>query len=265
MNRVAASRVPAVVVPVGALATICLALLWTIDAIPRVPIVSEVVGLLAVLLAPGIAVEPAFHGGRWTLVERLGLAAALSLALAGLLGVGLHLAGLPVSPPNVLGLDFVVAASVGALSIRFRKGRPARPAPRAMRLEIVVGLGSLALLATGFVSILVLRPVPEGPPLEIMAVDGAGRLITMPIRSDAGGTILTIAVRSASGAASSASLAVDGDGVHPWSAPAVAIGTGWTAVEVPIQTAKSGTLLVRLTVKGGGTQLTLPIAMDVAP
>lgn len=265
MNRVAASRALAITVPIGALATICLALLWTIGAIPRVPIASEVVGLLAVLLAPGIAVEPAFHGGRWTLVERLGLAAALSLALAGLLGVGLHLAGLPVSPPNVLGLDFVVAASVGLLSFRFRLRQPARPAPRAMRPEIVVGLGSLALLAAGFFSILVLRAAPDQPLLEIMAVDGEGRLVAMPIRSDAGGTTLTIVVRSASGAAKSASLALDGDGVNPWSASAVTIGTGWTAVEVPIETTTTGTLLARLTVKGGGTQLTLPIAMDVAP
>jgi hypothetical protein len=265
MNRVAASRALAITVPIAALATICLALLWTIGAIPRISIASEVVGLLAVLLAPGIAVEPAFHGGRWTLMERFGLAAALSLGLTGLFGVGLHLVGFPVSPPNVLGLDLVVAASVGLLSFRFRLRRPARQAPRAMRVEIFVGLGSLVLLAAGFVSILVLRAAPDQPPLEVMAVDGEGRLVAMPIRADPGRTNLTIVIRSASGTATSASLAVDGDGIRPWSDSAVTIGTGWTPVEVPIETTTTGTLLARVTVKGGGTQLSLPIAMDVAP
>jgi hypothetical protein len=264
MSRSSGSRVLAVAIPIGAIVMVALALLWTIDAIPRVPIASEVIGLLAVLLAPGIAVEPAFHGERWTLMERVGLAAALSLALAGILGVGLHLAGVPVSPTNVLSLVLVVTAPVGALSIRFRVRRPARPMPRTMRLQIVVGLGSLLLLAAGFASILVLRPAPEGPRLEIMAVDGAGRLVTMPIQSSTGGTTLTIAARSASGAATSASLAVDGDGIRQWSASDVAIGTGWTAVEVPIETTRTGTLLAHVTVRGGGAELTLPIAMDVA-
>ena len=264
MSRAAGPRVVAAALPAGAVVTIVLALLWTIEAIPRVPIASEVIGLLAVLLAPGIAVEPAFHGERWALVERLGLAAALSLALAGLCGVGLHLAGLPVSPANVLSLVLVVAAPVGALSIRFRWRRPARPTSRTMRLQIVVGLGSLALLAAGFASILALRPAPEGPRLEIMAIDGAGRLVTMPIHSSTGGTTLTVAVRSASGAATSASVAVDGDGIRQWSASDVAIGTEWTAVEVPIETTRTGTVLAHVTVRGGGTELTLPIALDVA-
>jgi hypothetical protein len=265
MNRAAGSRVFAVAFPVGAVATIVAALLLTTDTIPRVPILSEVVGLLAVLLAPGIAVEPVFHGERWTLLERLGLAAALSLALSGLLGVGLHLAGLPVSPTNVLILLLVVAAPLGALSIRFRRGRAVWSAPRPMRLEVVVGLGSLALLAAGFLMILAAGPAPEGPRLEIMALDGAGRLLTMPIRSDAGGTVLTVRVRSGSGAAQSASVLVDGDGVHRWSALGVAIGTAWTSLEVPIDTMRTGTVLARVTVTGGGTELTLPIALDVAP
>lgn len=265
MNRAAGSPVLAVALPTGAVATIVLALLWTINAIPRVPIASEVVGLLAVLLAPGIAVEPVFHGGRWTLVERLGLAAALSVALAGLLGVGLHLAGLPVSPPNVLILLIVGTAPLGALSIWFRGGHPARPAPRAMRLDIVVGVGSLLLLTAGFASILALHPAPDAPHLEIMAVDSAGRLLAMPIHPSTGGTTLTIAVRSASGDVTAVSLAVDGDGIRPWSASDVAIDAEWTEVEVPVEMTRTGAVLARVTVRGGDTELTLPIAMDVGP
>jgi hypothetical protein len=242
-----------------------LALMWTTGAIPHVPIASEVVGLLAVLLAPGIAVEPVFHGERWTLLERFGLAAALSLALAGLLGVGLHLAGVPVSPTNVLILLLVVATPLGALSIRFRRGYRGRLVPRAMRLEVVVGAGSLLLLTAGFASILVLRTAPEGPSMEIMAVDRSGRLVAMPIHASAGGMTLTIAVRSAPGVVKSVSLAVDGDGISPWSASDVAIGTEWTAVAVPIETTRTGTVLARVTLRGGGTQLMLPIEMDVGP
>ncbi len=265
MNRATGFPVLAVALPAGAVATIVLALLWTIGAIPHAPIVSELVGLLAVLLAPGLAVEPVFHGERWTLVERLGLAAALSLALSGLLGVGLHLVGLPVSPTNVLVLLLVVAAPFGALSIRFRRGRRAQLALRARRLDIVVGAGSLLLLTAAFASILVLRSAPEGPHLELMAVDGAGRLVVMPIQSRPGGTTVAIAVRSAPGDVKSVSLAVDGDGISLWSASDVAIGTEWTAVEVPIETTQTGIVLARVTVRGGGTELTLAIEMDVGP
>jgi uncharacterized membrane protein len=265
MNRLAAFRTLPVAFPLGAVATIVVALLWTIGAIPRVPIASEVIGLFAVLLAPGIAVEPSFHGDRWTLVERLGLAAALSLALAGLLGLGLHVAGLPVSPTNVLILLLVVAVLVGAHSIRFRKGRSTKVATSAMRLEIGVGLGSLALLAAGFASIIFLNPAPEGPRLEIMAVDDAGRLLTMPIHLSNGNTTVMVGIRSESGDVTSASVAVEGAGVRPWSASGVEIGAGWTAVEVPIEATARGTVVAHVTVKGDGAELTLPIAMAVGP
>jgi hypothetical protein len=265
VSRIGGSNTLALTIPAGAVAAIVLALLWTIAAIPRVPIVSEIVGLFAVLIAPGLAVEPMFHGERWTLVERLGLAVALSLAITALLGVGLHLVGLPVSPANVMTLVLVVAAPIGALSIRFRRRRPARTTPLAMRREVALGAGSLVLLMAAFISILVLRPAPDGPRLEIMAVDGAGRLLSMPIRSDPGGATVTIALRSASGEAGSASLAVDGDGVRQWSASVVAIGADWTAVAIPVGTTRTGSVLALVTVSAGGTELTLPIAMEVGP
>jgi hypothetical protein len=264
MNRATGSRMLPIAIPLGAIATIVVALLWTIDAIPHVAIASEVIGLLAVLLAPGAAVEPSFHGEHWTLVERLGLAAALSLALAGLFGLALHVAGLPVSPTNVLILLLVTAVLIGAHSVRFRRARPTKVLTRTMRLEIGVGLGSLVLLAAGFVSIIVLHSAPEGPRLEIMAVDSAGQLVTMPIHSSSGYTSVMVAIRSQPGEVTSASVAVDGAGIRPWSA-SLAVGTGWTAVEVPIETTARGTVVARVTVKGEGAELVLPIAMAIEP
>jgi hypothetical protein len=243
---------------------IILALLWTAGAIPHVPIASEVIGLLAALLAPGIAVEPAVHGERWTLVERIGLAATLSLALAGLFGVGLHVAGMTVSPTNILVLLLLVSLAAGVGSIRFRKGYRAVRLPRAMRLEIAVGLGSLVLLAGCFISILLLHPAPEGPVLEVMAVDDTGRLLSMPLRSDVGGSLLTIEIRSASGGAKVASIVVDGAGISSWSASNLAIGPEWALVKVQVRTTRTGTVLAHITVSGGGTELMLPIEMEVA-
>ncbi len=240
MSRPARSRILASALPAGAIAVIVLALLWTTNAIPRVPVVSEVVGLVAVLIAPGTAVEPVFHSERWTAVERLGLAAALSLALAGLLGVGLHLAGLAVSPTNVLVLLLLVSAILGTLSVRFRSHRTGRLAARAQRPEVLVSLGSLVLLAAGFASILLLHPAPRGPSLEIMAVDGTGRLMIMPVHSGPGGTSVTVAVRSVPGDVRSVSMTVEGDGIRPWSVSDVTIGTEWTTIQIPLAATAAG-------------------------
>jgi hypothetical protein len=254
-----------ITVPALACGAILLALLWAHGTIPWIPVVSETIGLAAVLLATGLSGEPALRGMRWTLIERLGLAATISLASAALAGLGLHLAVLPVTPTNVLTILFGASVFLGIASLPYRK-RPGRLPPSGIGgLEVAVGLSSVVLL--GLVSaILLLRPVPNQPALEAALLDDAGALLALPmgVRPETEGHI-NLALRAPSGGLSKTSLSITGDGLRAWSAGDIVPTEAWSVVRVPLRSTRSGTVHAIIEITNDVSHLRLPIQIAIAP
>jgi hypothetical protein len=241
-------------------------LLWNRGAVPQVPVIPEVAGLASILLAPGLAVEPVFRQGGWTLVERLGFAAAVSVALTALVGIALHLASLSVTTTNVLLILLTVSAVLGIVSLRYRSRSIAVKPSQASRFDVVAGIGSVALLSMAFVVVLVVHARPAAPPLEVALVDDAGSLLVLPLRVHMqDGTQLNIAVRSQSGATEDATVSVLGDGLPPWTKDDVHPTADWSLATVPIAPLRTGVIESTIEVRTDQVELRLPIEIEVAP
>jgi hypothetical protein len=253
-----------IVAPMGATATIFLALLFDRGDVLWIPGVSELVGLAAVMLAPGIAAEPALRGRRWTLLERFGYAAVLSAAIVALAGLGLHIAALPVTTTNVLSILLGVAAVLGIASLPYRRAGAAVRFSASRAIEIYVAFASLFLLSGAIAAILLLRPAPDPPNLEVALVDDAGMLLAQPIqtRPDAGVRV-NLMVRTRSRPLEPAWISVSGQGVRPWSTRAVLAPQSWSVVVVSLMPNTVGIVSARIDVRNAQAELTLPIQLDV--
>jgi hypothetical protein len=252
-------------IPATASGIVFLALLWARGDIPWIPMVSEVVGLVAVLVASGAAAEPILRGNRWTVLERLGLAVAVSAAFTALAGLILHITALPVTTTNVLSILFVTSVALGLLSWPSRPRRLGRLVPSSRRIDVTVAASSLVLLAAAFGAILVARPAPGPPAIEVALVDDAGRLMAQPLLARVNSEVrLNIAIRSGSGSASPASLSVRGEGVRTWSIAGVIPTSSWSVIAVQLIPIRPGTVDAVLDVRSAHQSLRLPLRLEVA-
>jgi hypothetical protein len=252
--------------PVLACGAILLALLWARGDIPWIPIVSDTTGLAAVLFAAGLASEPALRGKQWTLWERFGYAAVISAALVALIGLGLQLAALPVTTANVLTGLLALSVVLGMLSLPYRRSLTRLLGSATARREVATGVASLVLLATAFGAILVLRPGPAQPALEAALVDDAGSMLALPLRVGLDVQAhLNVAIHSPSGTVSGASVNITGDGLQPWSAGSTLHAGSWSVVAVPLAPLRSGTIQATVQVRSPGTDLRLPIQIEIGP
>jgi hypothetical protein len=259
-------RVAGLAVPVLASGTIILALAWARGDIPWFPVVSEATALMAVLIASGASAEPLVRGNRWTLFERFGLTVALSAAFTILAGLALHLTGMPVTTSNVLFILFGACVVCGVLSWPARSRFARRAFSTTRRTEITVALGSLLLLTAAIGAILVVRPAPGRPPIEVALVDDAGRLVAQPLLTQANsGLNLNVALRSESGSGSPTAVSVRGDGIRTWSTNEVKLTANWTIVAVPLSPTRSGTVRAVLDIRSDRGSARLPIQVEVAP
>lgn len=242
---------------------VVLSLLWHLGLFPWVPVVSEVVGLTAMLLAPGVAIESAFHPTGWSMFERFGFAAAISFALAAVAGVGLHLLSLPVSTLNLFLLTLPTTVALALIGLR-QPSRPDMGWTLRRRAGVVSAAGGLGLLCVAFITILTLRPAPSQPPLEVAIVDQGGALVALPLNVNLrSGAPLRVALRAPSGAQSSVSVSVQGDGMRAWKSGVTPTTSAWSTVVASIVPLRTGTIRASVDVQSAGATLRLPIEIVV--
>jgi hypothetical protein len=248
-------------IPLLASATVGAAFLSTAGVIPHIPVVSEMIGLAAVFMAPGLATEPALRGRGWITSERFGLAATLSLAFCALAGVLLHIVEIPVTSANLLLALLGASALLGGASVRHRLGGRSQ-SRTTLPTDAIVGICCLALLGGAFATILVARPAPAEPQLEIVLVDRAGRLLVQPVHLAAlRGDEIDLAFRSPSGTSGSVDVAVTGDGLQSTTRE-VRPSTEWTTIGLPVLARRTGTILGLIHVSGDGVDLQIPIQFE---
>lgn len=249
------------IAPVISCVGIALGLLLHAEKLPWIPVVSETIGLAAVLVAPGLAVEPCFRGKNWGFAERLGLIGVMSLACTGVAGVGLHLMSMSVSTTNVLIVLLGVSVLFGLASIPLRAEVRRWRQPTGPLIEIAVGIGSMALVVGAFATILLSSPRAPAP-FEAALVSGDGTLLVQPLRTTAQfRQRLSIVLRSPPGEPSSVDVSVEGPGIQGWSMANVATGDRWRTLEAEIVALRDGVLRANVRIQGSGIDLSLPIQM----
>jgi hypothetical protein len=263
MKSSASGVVSRVLTPLLAWLIVLAAFLATTGTIPRLPVVSELIGLSAVFVAPGLAAEPALRGRGWTAAERFGLAASLSLASCALAGVLLHIAGLAVSSGNILLVLLGVTAVFGLASLKYRSDRPFRSVGR-FPTDAIVGFCGLAILGAAFAAILLIGRSPAQPHVEIVLVDESGTLLAQPVplAGERGG-LIRIAFRSPSGAAHTLGLTLRGDGLQPTTRE-IHPKPEWATVDLPVIFRRAGTFRASIEVSGDGIDLVIPVEFETS-
>jgi hypothetical protein len=251
-------------VPLASLAVVVASLLWERQFLNAVPGLSSAAGFAAVLLAPGLTLEPHLHGRGWTPLERLAFASVCSVASVALFGLALHLLGFPISPANVL-LGLLAITAIGSLAAfpRRRGSFIAITATPSMRLDVAIAAASLLMLGAGFAAVLVLRPGPAAPGLEAALLDAEGRLATLPFEAADETFEVIVAIRSLNGEAADARVAVSGEHIASPTQHASLQRGHWTNVEMPIRFGGPGLHRAIVRVSASTGELTLPIAVKV--
>lgn len=238
---------------------------------PHVPVASEVIGLAAVLVAPGMAAEGMLTNARWTSIERAGLALILSVCACIIVGLTLHLLGLPVSTIAIsVGLalwatGWLLASHVIGDVRAATRSSAVWSGRRGLNIDVIVGLTSLTGLIIAGAIILTVRQPPPPPTVEVAIFDQSGALEAQPLHiqdDDRGGLQMWIRAQRQTGTGDvDLSVAVDGRVVWWGSRPVTA---GWSQLEVPLPAMDPGRheVVVEAVLDGAGTKLDLEVVLS---